>query len=94
MREEIVEDNLLVLGKITGIYAKNPLRELIPVQKKFGMPLFIQKEGVLMLGGSDPKKLVFGVLEIRGKKVKNLLPRLITQGNPFSLFNILKNKEN
>ena len=89
MLGKIVKDNLLILEKIARIYARNPLRKFIPVQGKFSMALFIQKEGVFMLVGSNPKKLVFEMLEIKGKKVKILPPRLTTQGNPFSFFNIL-----
>ena len=89
MLRKIVKDNLLILGKIAGIHAKNPIQKSIPVQGKFNMALFIQKEGVFMLRGSNPKKLFFEMLEIRGKKIKILRPRLTTQGNPFSFFNIL-----
>ena len=46
-----------------------------------------------MLGGSNLKELVFEVLEIGGKEVKNLPPRLTTQGNPFSFCNILNMEE-
>ena len=89
MLREIVKDNLLILGKVARIYAKNSLWESIPVQGKLSMTLFIQKERVFMLGGPDPKELVFEMLEIGGKKVKNFPPKLTVQGNPSFFFNIL-----
>ena len=52
------------------------------------MILLIQKEGAFMLRDSNSKELVFEILEIGGKKVKKISPRLPTQGNPFSFFNI------
>ena len=93
MLKKIVEDNFLVLQKVVGIYTKNPLRGLISIQRKSGMTLLVPKEWVLILGGSDPKELVFEVLEIRSQKVKNISPKLPTQGNPFPFFNILNLKQ-
>ena len=89
MLGEVIENNLFILAKVARIYAKNALREHIPIQGKLNMTLFIQKERVLMLGGSYPKELVFKILEIGDKKVKKISPKLTTQGNPFSSFNIL-----
>ena len=45
MFEEIVDDNLLVLGEAVEVYAKKPSWIPIPVKGKFGMTLPIQKEG-------------------------------------------------
>ena len=93
MLGKIVENNFLILGKDAGIYTKNPLREPIPIKGKFGMTLLIQKEGVFILGGANPKELVFEVFEIGSDKVKDLSPRLPSQRNPFPFFNILNMKQ-
>ena len=88
MIEKVVQDDLLVLGEAVGIYTMNPLWVPIPIQRKLGMTRLIQEEGVFMLGVFDPTELVFKMLKIRGKKVKNLSLRLTTKGNLFFLFNI------
>ena len=75
---DIVEDNFLILGKVVGVYTKNPLREPILAQGEFGTILLIQNEGLLILEGSNPRELVFKVFEVGGEKVKNLSPQLPT----------------
>ena len=89
MLEKIGEDNCLILGMVAGIYTKNLLRKLIPVQRKFSMTLLIQKEEVVMLRSSNPKELVFKVFEIEDEKAKNLSHTLPTHRDQFPLLNIL-----
>ena len=70
MLGEVVEDNLFIQRKVVRIYAKNPLWEPIPIQRKLSITFFIQKERVFMLGDSNPKKLVFEMPKVGNKKVK------------------------
>ena len=88
-----VENNLLILGKVVKVYAKNTLRVPILVERKFSMTLLIQEEGVLML--KDPKlvEFIFKAFEIGGEKVQDFPPKLATKGNLFPFFSILYLKQ-
>ena len=68
MFQEIVDDNLLVLGEAVEVYAKKPSWIPIPVKGKFGMTLPIQKEGYSCLETQILKNWSLKCLKLEVKK--------------------------
>ena len=61
----------------------------ILIKGKLGMAFFIQEKGEFMLGGQNFGKLILKLFKVRSEKFEDFLPRLATEGNPFSFLNIL-----
>ena len=89
MLSKVVENNLIIQGKVVVVNNMNFLGKSILIKGKPSMTSFVHEKGELMFEGQDLEKLVLEPLKVGSKELKSLFLGLSTKGNPCSLLDIL-----